>query len=128
MAYDGSGFKDFGSIKEQIPINNGVMPVAYGYLENIINKKEKDNVDVLVFSTKFFVTGDEVEVTPFAMMERSDEDHKILAYDNTISLKDWSEVSTNERELILSYFGFKGQIKVEDVYRAEEYINQSHVK
>ena len=41
MRNDGSGFEDFGPIKEKIPINDGIMPVAYGYIENAINKKEK---------------------------------------------------------------------------------------
>ena len=75
MSFDGSGFVDLGPIREQIPINNGIMPVAYGYLKDVINKKEKDNIDVLVFSNRDFSTGDEIEVIPFAVIKRSDEDH-----------------------------------------------------
>ena len=125
MSFDGSGFVDLGPIREQIPINNGIMPVAYGYLKDVINKKEKDNIDVLVFSNRDFSTGDEIEVIPFAVIKRSDEDHKVLAHDDTVLLKGWSSVLLKERKLILDYFGFKGQVKVEGVDEAESYINQS---
>jgi inorganic pyrophosphatase len=125
MSFDGSGFVDLGPIREQIPINNGIMPVAYGYLKDVINKKEKDNIDVLVFSNRDFSTGDEIEVIPFAVIKRSDEDHKVLTRDDTVLLKGWSNVSLKERKLILDYFGFKGRVKVEGVDEAESYINQS---
>ena len=125
MKYDRSGFQDFGHIKEQIPVNNGVMPVAYGYLENTENKKEKDNIDVIVFSNKNFATGDKVEVIPFGLIKRSDEDHKVIACDDTLSFDDWSQVPIEDGGLILDYFGFKSPIEsVEDKKIAEEYINK----
>jgi len=52
MSYDKSGFVDLGPIKDQIPVNEGVTPVCYGYIDGTLNKKEGDEVDVIVFSNK----------------------------------------------------------------------------
>lgn len=125
MSFDGSGFVDLGPIKEKIPVNDGIMPVAYGYLKDFINKKEKDNVDVLVFSNKDFSTGDEVEITPFAIIKRSDEDHKILAHDNTVSIKNWNDILPKDRKLILDYFGHTNKVRVGDLKEAESYLNHN---
>ena len=54
-------FVDFGPIREKIPVNGGKMPVAYGFLEGIMNEKEEDEVDVLIFSKKDLKTGDKIE-------------------------------------------------------------------
>ena len=62
MSYDKSGFIDLGPIQGQVPINEGVMPVHYGYIDNTLNGKEADEVDVLVFSKKGYNTGDKVEI------------------------------------------------------------------
>ena len=97
MRYDGSGFEDFGPIKEKIPVNDGAMPVAYGYIVDAINKDEKDNVDVLVFSNKEYKTGDEMDVTIFGLMNRDDGDHKILAVDATIDYKSFDDIPTKSK-------------------------------
>ena len=49
LSYDRVNFIDLGPIKDQIPINDGVMPVHYGYINNTLNKDEGDEVDVIVF-------------------------------------------------------------------------------
>lgn len=106
MRYDGSGFEDFGPIKNKIPVNNGVMPVAYGYILNVVNKNEKDNVDAIVFSNKVYKTGDDIEAEIIGMIKRDDLDHKVIMVDNTLPYKDFMEVPKDERRLILQYFAY----------------------
>ncbi len=110
LSYDGTNFIDLGLIKEEIPVNNGVMPVCYGYLENKINEIEKDNVDVIIFSNKPYKTKDRIDVEVIGMLSREDGDHKVLAIDNSTLIKDFSEINQRERDLILEYFGYKSKI------------------
>ena len=122
MAYDNSGFIDLGPIKDQISVNEGVMPVAYGYLLNYINANEKDNVDSLIFSENEFKTGDEVEVEVFGMLTREDGDHKVLVKDSTVNFKNFDELS--DKKLLIDYFGFKSKvISVGDESDTKEYLN-----
>ena len=126
LAYDKSGFVDLGPIAEAIPVNNGVMPVAYGYLENTFNHQEKDNEDVLVFSTRNFKTGEAVSVEAFGLLRRADLDHKVLAHDDTVDFQSWSAVPVELQKLIIEYFGFKHPIEaIEDAAFAQEYIQRS---
>ncbi len=122
MKYDGSGFEDFGPIKEKIPINNGIMPIAYGYVLGAINREEKDNVDALIFSKNQFKTGDEVEVNIIGLLRRDDGDHKVIAVDDSVMYTNLNEISTEERTLILEYFGYNHKIMVEDQKSALEYL------
>jgi len=120
-------FVDFGSIKEKIPINGGEMPVAYGFLDGIMNEKEGDEVDVLIFSKKDLKTGDKIEIIPIALILREDRDDKIVAVDETINnIKEWNDAPEDERKLILDYFGFRHKIiSVEDSKSAVEYVNKN---
>ncbi len=127
MRDDGSGFEDFGPIKEKIPVNDGVMPVAYGYIENAINKKEKDNVDAIVFSNQQYKTGDEIEVEIIGLLNREDGDHKIIAIDDSVSYKNFDEMPEQERNLVLDYFSYTHRIKVEDEDKALEYLAENMV-
>lgn len=119
-------FVDFGPIKEKIPINDGKMPVAYGFLEGIINRKERDEVDALVFSEKELNTGDKIDVVPVALILREDGDDKVVAIDETMkNIKIWNDIEENERKLILDYFGFRHKvISVEDSGCTIEYIHK----
>lgn len=120
------GFIDLGPIKEQIPVNDGIMPVHYGYIENTTNKIEKDNVDVLVFSTKLYKTGDKIEIEIFGMLNREDGDHKVLATDDSMSVNTFDEISTDERNLLLEYFGYKSKImSVDNKEIALRYVEES---
>jgi inorganic pyrophosphatase len=121
---NGSGFEDFGPIKEKIPINEGVMPVAYGYIENVINKTEGDNVDAIIFSNQEYKTGDEIDVEAIGLLRREDEDHKIIAVDDSVSYKSFSEVPLQERTLILDYFSYTHKITVEDAAKARDYLDE----
>lgn len=127
MKHDGSGFEDFGPIKERIPVNDGVMPVTYGYIENAVNKTELDNVDVIIFSNKHHKTGDEIDVEIIGLFNREDGDHKVIAIDESVSYKEFLEVPAVERNLILNYFGYKHGIMVEDKIKATKYLEECTV-
>ncbi|MDD2766351.1 MAG: inorganic diphosphatase [Candidatus Moranbacteria bacterium] len=128
MSYDMSGFVDLGAIKEQIPVNNGIMPVAYGYLPSFINKAEGDPVDILVFSCEEYVTGDTTNVEILGMFTREDGDHKILAKDSSINYESFMDVPGLERKLLLEYFGYKSEITaVDDANKAKDYLNNSEM-
>ncbi len=123
IAYDGSGFIDLGPTKDQISVNDGVMPIHYGYIEKAINKDEKDEVDVILFSTRSYITGDTLEVEIIGMLTRKDGDHKLIASDESTTIKDFGDVSPEERDLILKYFGFKSEIiSINPKEKALEYL------
>jgi inorganic pyrophosphatase len=127
LSYNKSeGFIDLGPIKEQIPVNDGVMPVHYGYIENTLNSEDDDNVDVLIFSSLNYKTGDKVEIEIIGMLNRKDGDHKVIATDTSISINDFSEVPKDEQKLILDYFGYKSEIiSIDEKAKAFEYIEKS---
>ena len=123
MSYDRSGFIDLGPITDQIPINDGFMPAAYGYLPLFINKKEKDEVDVIIFSKNKYKTGDKIGIKIFGMFTREDGDHKILARDNSVVFENFIELPSEERQLLLDYFGYKSKITaVDDKETALKYL------
>jgi inorganic pyrophosphatase len=119
-------FVDFGPIKEKIPVNGGKMPVHYGFLDGIINKKEGDEVDALIFSEKDFKTGNIVEIIPIALILREDGDDKIVVIDEMVeNIKEWDDVDEKEKKLILDYFGFRHKIiSVKNSKSAVEYITK----
>ena len=50
-------FVDFGPLIDKIKANNGLMPLAYGFIENTIGSDgESDDVAVMIFSEKEFKT------------------------------------------------------------------------
>lgn len=123
MSYDKSGFIDLGPIKEQIPVNEGVMPIHYGYIENAINKEEGDEVDVVIFSSQPHNTGDILDVEIIGMLTRKDGDHKLIASGEAGEIKDFEDILPEERNLILRYFGYKSEIvSVDTKERALEYL------
>ncbi len=123
MAYDGSGFIDLGPIKDQISVNDGIMPIHYGYIEKAINKEEGDEVDVIIFSTRSYKTGDTLDVEIIGMLTRKDGDHKLIASDESTEIKDFGDISQEEKDLILKYFGFKSEvISIDPKEKALEYL------
>ncbi len=116
-------FVDFGSIQELIRVNEGKMPVCYGFLKNIINKSEGDEVDLLIFSKGEYKTGDEVEVELLGLIEREDGDHKVVAKDGSVSFSKIEDIGSLEWGLVLDYFGFKHKItSVQSKEKAIEYV------
>ena len=123
LSYDGINFIDLGLIKEEIPINEGIMPVCYGYIENIVNETEKDNLDVIIFSNKSYNSKDKTNIEIIGMLNREDGDHKVIAIDNSILIKDFYDINEEERNLILEYFGYKSKItSIDNKDKALEYI------
>ena len=103
-------FIDFGSIKDLIPINEGRMPVYYGYLKGVINPVEGDEVDVLIFSETYYKTGDEVIVEVLGLLEREDGDHKLICRDGSFTVDNMQEINKTDWILVMGYFGFKSPI------------------
>ena len=123
LSYDGINFIDLGLIKEQIPVNEGVMPICYGYIENTINKIEKDNIDVIIFSNKSYHSKDKIDIEIIGMLNMEDGDHKVIAVDDSVTFKDFNEINTKERNLILEYFGYKSKIiSIDNKNNTFEYI------
>ncbi|MBU1046861.1 inorganic diphosphatase [Patescibacteria group bacterium] len=111
MKFDKSGLIDLGPIKDVIPVNDGVMPVHYGYILDTLNTEENppEELDVLIFSDKDYSVSDIVDIKPIALIEREDKDHKIAAVDLD-SEKTWEDINETEKELIKDYFGYKSKI------------------
>lgn len=103
-------FVDFGPTKEVIPVNEGKMPVCYGFLKGVMNKVEGDEVDLLIFSHKEYTTGDEISIEVLGLIEREDGDHKIVGKDDSINFQSIGDIDSKTWELVLSYFGFKHKI------------------
>ncbi|MBI3631355.1 MAG: inorganic diphosphatase [Candidatus Staskawiczbacteria bacterium] len=110
MAYNKSGFIDLGPIKDRIPVNDGVMPVDYGFIEGTFNKDDGDEVDVIVFSEKSYKTGDKIEINIVGMLTRADGDNKIIAHDNSLENFVFDQLPELEKQVILDYMGYIAQI------------------
>lgn len=127
MKYDKSGFIDLGPTKDVIPINDGVMPVNYGYISDTLNVGEGDEIDVLIFSKQILSVGQEIDILPFALIRRADGDDKVVATDNTLDIKSWEDIEKGERELIEKFFSYHHKfIAVENKEEAEKYIESGY--
>ena len=117
-------FIDLGPIKNSIPVNEGVMPVAYGFIEGAINPRESDEIDVLVFSKEGLKTGQKIEIEPIALIVRDDGDDKVVAVDATMAtVEKWTDIAASERKLVENYFGFKHKITaIKNASEAKGYI------
>lgn len=124
IKYDKSGFIDLGPIKDVIPVNDGVIPVHYGYIPRTLNEKEGDEIDILVLSDNILEVGQEIEVEPIALINREDGDDKIIATDETKkSVKRWVDVAEDERKMIESFFSYHHRFKsIEDAESARQYV------
>ncbi len=121
---DKSGFVDLGPIKDVIPVNLGVMPIHYGYIPETLNKKEGDEIDIVVFSSNDFKVGQEVEVEPIALIRRDDGDDKVVAVDESMkSFQKWTDAPEAERKLIEDFFGYHHKfVSIEDTAFAKQYV------
>jgi len=127
IKYDKTGFVDLGPIKDLIPVNEGIMPIDYGYIPETLNEKERDEIDILIISDKKFKVGQKIEVEPVALIKRSDGDDKIVAVDETKkSIKKWLDIPKETRDLIESFFCHHNKIiKIEDAKRARQYVEEN---
>jgi len=129
IKYDKTGFIDIGPIKDVIPINEGVMPVDYGYIPETLNEKEGDEIDILVISDKKFKVGQEIEVEPIVLIKLDNGDDKVIAVDKTKkSIKGWSDIPDQLKNLIKSFFGYKNKIiAIEGEEKARQYIKNNSI-
>ena len=129
IKHDKTEFVDLGPIKDIIPVNKGIMPIDYGYVPETFNKKDGDEVDILVLSDKRFEVGQEIEVEPIALIKRSDGDDKIVAVDETkSSIKKWLDIPKETRNLIESFFCYSNKIiAIEDAEKARQYVEENSV-
>lgn len=119
-------FVDYGPTKEIIPINEGKMPVCYGFLKNTLNKDEGDEIDCLLISNKEYSTGQELEIEIIGMINREDGDHKVIATDNTTSIKTIDEIDSNLWKLIQEYFEYNHKIvSIENKNETLTYLNNT---
>ncbi len=125
---DKSGFIDLGPIKDIIPVNDGIMPIHYGYIPGTLNKKEGDEIDILVLSDEMLRVGQKIEVEPIALINREDGDDKIVATDETRrSVKKWNDIPENERELIESFFSYHHKFRsIDDAETARKYVETGY--
>lgn len=119
---------DLGLLINKIPVNGGIMPVNYGFIKDTWNKADKDELDVLVLSKDKMKPGKEIEVEPIALIIRADNDHKVVAVDQTaINIKGWEDIPAEKRQVIEAFFSFHAQIlSIEDGEEAKNLIENSH--
>ncbi|MDD5083627.1 MAG: inorganic diphosphatase [Candidatus Moranbacteria bacterium] len=129
LKYNKTGFIDLGPIRDAIPVNDGVMPVHYGYIPGTLNWKDDDEVDALVLSSKEFGIGQEIEARPIALIRRSDGDDKIVAADETQeAIQDWSDIAEDMRQLIEAFFSYHHTIlSIENADVARKYVEDNHI-
>lgn len=131
LKYDKTGYIDIGPIKDVIPVNNGVMPVHYGFVVNTINQDEEgehpEELDVLVYSSSQLNQGDIVPIEPLALLRREDKDEKIVAtLVGEPELEKWEDIDESSRQLLLDYFGYKSKIiSIESKQSALDLIKKS---
>ncbi len=135
---DKSVMVDLGPIKNVIPVNDGTMPIAYGFIIGTLQTEESeknpneipDEIDILIYSKKDFVIGEITNAIPIALITIEDGDHKVVAVDETTKdIRRWEDIPADEKDLILRYFGYKSPIKsISGKEEAKEYIEKYSVK
>jgi inorganic pyrophosphatase len=138
LGYDKKGFVDLGQIKNVIPVNDGIMPIAYGFIMGTLQTEESeknpneipDEIDILVYSKKSFKVGEITRAVPISMLVIENGDHKVVAVDETTSsTKKWEDIPADERDLLIRYFGYKSPIvKINGAKEAYAYIEKHRVK
>ncbi|MEK7463228.1 MAG: inorganic diphosphatase [Patescibacteria group bacterium] len=129
LKYDRSGFIDLGPTKDVIPVNNGIMPIHYGFIpKTTSNTKEGDEIDIMVLSNKKFEVGQEIEVESIALINREDNDDKVVAVDETMkAIKKWDDIPKDERELITSFFSYHHKFRsIESAEIAMKYVEDGY--
>ncbi len=119
-------FVDLDPIKERIPVNEGVMPIHYGFIPNTHNPADKDDVDLLLYSEREFKVGEKVKVRLIGLLDRADGDSKVIAIEeNNQEIKKCEDIPKEEMDLIIRYFGVHHKIKmIDDEKMAEEYVER----
>lgn len=110
FAYNRKDFIDLGKLGDVIPVNDGLMPLHYGFITTAFNNDEGDEIDVLIFSKNEYKTEDKVAIRPIGMMIRADGDHKVIATDDTVDYQSFTDAPADEQKKVLDFNGFKHPI------------------
>ena len=106
------GWIDLGPIKKIIPINDGIIPIAYGFIMGTKMKEKgstmEEELDALVYSNKAFQIGEVVRARPTALLTLENGDDKVVCVDYNIPIIGFNQIP--EKDLILKYFGYKSKI------------------
>ena len=121
------GWLDLGPIKEVIPVNGGIIPIAYGFVIGTRMKEKRSNkdeeLDALVYSGKSFKIGEVVKVHPIALLALENGDDKIVCVDESVSVGTFDQIP--QKDLILKYFGYKSRIiRISTAEDAEKLISK----
>ncbi len=113
LSYSRTYYVDLGSIKKVIPVNAGIIPIAYGFVIGTLIKDEEETseLDAIVYSTKSYKIGDRTAAHPIAYLHLENGDHKVVFADDSVKIKSWDDIPDTEKDLILKYFGYKSRIK-----------------
>ncbi len=106
MAHDYSGIVELGLLKDKVPVNDGVMPINYGFIPHTKNPAEGDELDVIVFSEQKIEVGESVKFEAIALLRRADGDDKVVGVDirNKNVIETWEAFSPPLQSLILEFF------------------------
>ncbi|OGH66714.1 MAG: hypothetical protein A3B90_02780 [Candidatus Magasanikbacteria bacterium RIFCSPHIGHO2_02_FULL_41_13] len=130
MRHDQTGIVDLGVLKEKVPVNNGVMPINYGFIPNTKNPAEGDELDVIIFSEEKLEVGEQVDFNVIALLRRADGDDKIVGVDtrNKNLFESWEDISAPLQNLVLEFFAYIAPIiKIESKENAENYILENTI-
>ncbi|MEM4064491.1 MAG: inorganic diphosphatase, partial [Candidatus Micrarchaeaceae archaeon] len=113
LAYSRAFYIDLGPIKNIIPVNEGKMPIAYGFVVGTLirDEEEESELDAIVYSKKDYKIGDRIRAYPIAALHIKNGDHKIVCVDDSTREKSWNDIPRDERVLILKYFGYKSPVE-----------------
>ena len=113
LDYSRTYYIDLGPIKNVIPVNQGKMPIAYGFVIGTLIKDEEEEseLDAVVYSEKDYKIGDRVRAYPIAAIHIKNGDHKIVLVDDSTKGKLWNDIPSDERDTILKYFGYKSPVE-----------------
>ncbi len=113
LDYSRTYYADLGPIKNVIPVNEGKMPVAYGFVIGTLIKDEEEEseLDAIVYSEKDYKIGDRASAYPIAAIHIKNGDHKIVFVDSGTKEKSWDDIPSDEKDTILKYFGYKSPVK-----------------
>ena len=130
MAHDKSGIVDLGVLKDKVPVNDGVMPINYGFIPHTKNPAEGDELDVIIFSEQKIEVGEVVEFEVIGLLRRSDGDDKVIGVDirNASTMENWEQISPPLQNLILEFFAHIAPItKIESKELAQKYIEENTI-
>ena len=121
-------FVDLGPLSAFISCNEGMSPAHYGFIQNTRNIADNDEVDVIVISSSQYKVGERLAVTPIALLEREDADHKVVAVPIEEDTS-WHDLSLEKKQLLQDFFAYTSAIvKIAGPDETVEYLLRSQVR